>query len=475
MALITDPDSLNDSAINDSSAEVFIDTAALRLTLNQTGNLTTDGATLKALYSFLKEEWRNDPHGKNLPSFAFPMVPITDESFELVDGWDFVDASTQELIRTSGWTVRNSAGNETQGWAGTIGLGSVDGSDQPYFDQGVGRQNYALGGQVNQAVQIFSDPNGDGSFTGGFDRRAEFTIFLREQGKVFAAASLADIGVTTMQPIAYRFPLSTSADVKIATADTGIDSDSNGVADVAPFDGMSITFHGTAQQRAIGGTDRDFGVIIDGNNGTKEQIYEYVQWALRQPVDADSDSDVLLGDVAPAMLEFVGDTLNTLNAANPDGGGDGVFIDNFLASDQNNLVFRDNSESERTFPRTAAIILQPGANLINDADAKYWIYFADPDGSPDGDEWGTAGGVLVPDTSAVAMTGDIAAQAEIQIAYDYDGDTTSGRTPGTDVPVVAVAIGLDTGQYVRAQGTISFPSTTIALVPGLERNYENAA
>jgi len=419
VALITDPDSLNDSAINDSSAEVFIDTAALRLTLNQTGNLTTDGATLKALYSFLKEEWRNDPHGKNLPSFAFPMVPITDESFELVDGWDFVDASTQELIRTSGWTVRNSAGNETQGWAGTIGLGSVDGSDQPYFDQGVGRQNYALGGQVNQAVQIFSDPNGDGSFTGGFDRRAEFTIFLREQGKVFAAASLADIGVTTMQPIAYRFPLSTSADVKIATADTGIDSDSNGVADVAPFDGMS-----------------------------------YVQWALRQPVDADSDSDVLLGDVAPAMLEFVGDTLNTLNAANPDGGGDGVFIDNFLASDQNNLVFRDNSESERTFPRTAAIILQPGANLINDADAKYWIYFADPDGSPDGDEWGTAGGVLVPDTSAVAMTGDIAAQAEIQIAYDYDGDTTSGRTPGTDVPVVAVAIGLDTGLGLVSQAQL---------------------
>lgn len=26
--------------------------------------------------------------GENLPAFAFPMVPITDESFEFVDGWN---------------------------------------------------------------------------------------------------------------------------------------------------------------------------------------------------------------------------------------------------------------------------------------------------------------------------------------------------------------------------------------------------
>lgn len=90
------------------TTEVFIDTSAKTIRLNLDGNLSTDGVTLKALYSFLKEEWKNDPFTKNLPAFPFPMVPITDESFELVDGWDFANDWSRWLIRTGGWTVRNT-------------------------------------------------------------------------------------------------------------------------------------------------------------------------------------------------------------------------------------------------------------------------------------------------------------------------------------------------------------------------------
>lgn len=90
MALIIDPDFLDDAA-SDGSSEVFIDTATKTIKLNKVGNLSDDGATLKSIYSMLKEEWKNDPYAKNLPAFPFPMVPITDESFEFVDGWDFAD------------------------------------------------------------------------------------------------------------------------------------------------------------------------------------------------------------------------------------------------------------------------------------------------------------------------------------------------------------------------------------------------
>lgn len=471
MTLITDKALLADSAADDNSTEVFIDTTAKTIKLVKTGDLSDDGVTMKALYSFLKEQWRLDPLSKNLAAFWFPMTPITDESFEFVKGWSLLDATANELIRTSGWTVRDASDNVIAMFAGIIGLGNVEGDDQPYFDQGQGRVDFALQGQVNQAVQILDDPNGDGSYADGFDYRAAFTVFVREQGQVFASANLESIGVTSgMAPIAYRFPLSTGADVKIETSDTGIDSNSDGVADVAPFDSMSITFHDTAQTRDIGGTDYDFGVIIDGASGTKEQIYEYVQWALRQPIDADDDASVLLGDVAPELLEFVGDTLKTKSTDNPDGGGDGVYIDNFLSADQNELVFVDNSDAEQTFPRTATLILQMGANLVNDSQAKYFVFYGDPDGVVDGDEWGVAGAIKLVDSTLADVEGDVNSQGEIQISYDYDGDTTGGRAVGTDVPIVAVAIGFDTGQYVQAQGTITFPSATVALVAPLERN-----
>ena len=53
MALITDPDNLN------QGTEVDFDTVAKTITLNTAGNLSTDGVTLKALYSFCKEEWKD--------------------------------------------------------------------------------------------------------------------------------------------------------------------------------------------------------------------------------------------------------------------------------------------------------------------------------------------------------------------------------------------------------------------------------
>lgn len=475
MALITDPDQLTDSATDNGSAEVFINTTAKTIKLVTTGNLSTDGVTLKCLYSFLKEEWRNDPNTKNLPAFAFPMVPITDESFEFVDGWNLADSGSRNLIRTAGWTVRNTAGAVTEQWAGIVSLGVVGETDQPYYNQGQGKTNFVLPGRVNQAVQIYSDPNGDGNTADGFDRRDVFTIYVREQGKLFGSTTIDDIGVTEMAPIAYRFPLTSSTDLKITHADVDIDANADGIADVAPYSGMSITYHATPQVRNIGGSNYNFGVIIDGNGGTAEQIYEFVQWSLRQSTDIDADSSVKVGNVQPRLLQFIGDTLRASTTGNVDGGGTGVYIDDFAPADINRMVFVDNTGAERTFPRKATVTVQFGANLVADPDAKYWIYFTDPDETPDGDEWGTVGGLLVPVDGGGFMTGNVSGTSSVQLLYDYDGDTTGGRTPGEDVPVIAVAIGLTTGQYVRAAGSIQFPSSVITLVAPLERNYTNPA
>lgn len=476
MAIVTDPDSLN------QGTEVIFDTTAKTIevvgsttngssNIDDTGTTANNGVTLQCLYSFCKEEWRSDT---NLIKFPFPFVPITDEQFELIDGWDFKDASSRSLIRTGGWTVKNTSGNTTQIWTGIIGLGSVESDDELfYYTTNAGAAtDFSLSGQVNEAIQVLNDPNGDGSYGDGFDYRSSFVMYVREQGQVFDQVDLSDVGITSFEGQVYRFPISTSTDTNISTADTGIDANSDGTPDVAPFSGMSITYHSTAQSVSIGGSNYNFGIEIDGNSGTKEQIYEFVQFMLRQDQDIDSSAGTVNGKTADELLEFVGNTLKTKNSTNPNGGGTGVYISNFQAADTNDLAFRDNTETERTYPFVSAVTLNFNANLQNDSTAKYFVYFTDANGN----QYGTSSAILVDNNAGTDVTGDISGASSVQFDFDYDGNVQGGRTAGTDAAITAVAIGTDTAQYVSATGTITRSTEiSLSLVSPLERNYENPA
>jgi len=425
MALITDPDLLN------QDTEVIITPGTLTIQLLEAGNLSEDGATLKAIYSFLKEEWRGDP---SLIRYDFPMTPITDEQMQIGvssrnNGWNWADATTRELIRTGGWQEVNNVGTVTAEYVGVISLGTLNTGTQVYYQQvdGGSTTDFVLEGVVNQAIQVYNS-------TGPVDTRSYLKLFAREQGDTYASSQLSDIGVTTMTYQVYRFPLATGDDIKITTADVDIDANSDGTADIAPYDGMSITFHSSPQSRLIGTTSYNFGVIINGNNGTAEQIYEFVQWSLRQNVDIDADSSSLIGRIAPELLRFVGDTLETLFVENPDGGGGGVFIDNFQTTDINRLVFRDNTNTTRTFPFTANLTLNFSTTLQNDVDAIYRVFFTNDEAGDDaGNDFGTAG-AIIPRSN-----------------LDYE-TTTRERTSNIATLTTSTNHGLSTGDVVEIEG-----------------------
>jgi hypothetical protein len=87
--LIQDPDSLSYEIASNAATttkELVIDTANLIIKLTRTNNLTADGVTLDAVYSKIKEIWTTDP---NLTPLAFPFNPITNEQFELINGWNW--------------------------------------------------------------------------------------------------------------------------------------------------------------------------------------------------------------------------------------------------------------------------------------------------------------------------------------------------------------------------------------------------
>ena len=447
MALITDPDSLTDTQ------EITVTTATKKITLSKTGNLSDDGVTLKCVYSKLKELWKTN---STYIKYAFPMSPITDEQFEMINGWDWYDDTTRYLIRVGGWALKDSGGVSQEEWAGVVSLGSLTQGSQPYFLTGSATANpvnFQLTGTINQAVKVYGD-----SGHGNFDSRSYLNIYCREQGKSYGFSQLSDIGVSTLTYMTYRFPLATSDDAKITHLDDHITGN-------IPYTGMTITWHTSSVQRDIGGTERDFHVILDANQGTAEQLYEFVQYKLRLATDIDDGAGDKIGKITPAILKFVGDTLYTLIA--PAGG---TFIDDYLSADINRLVFQDDTGTNRVFPYTAVLVINLGDNLKNDTNGKYWVYFST---NPGGD-YGTDSAILVQDAGGFPISGSTDGLSSVQRTFAYDTNNQGGRTPGTDAAVTAVAIGLSTSQFVKATSIVAKSvANSVSLVSALERSYQN--
>lgn len=454
MAKIIDPDNLTRSSSLSNlgtDGNIWIDTTSKTVSVGQQGLLTTDGVSLQTIYSYLKEEWKADAA---LIKFDFPMISITEEKFELINGWDFADDTTKNLIRDGGWALKDGSGVSEEEYMNVTTLGSFDNpnADQAYYLQVSGgtETSVVLTGEVNQAVKIY----GDGTH-GSIDYRTFFQLFLREQGKTYAFGDLiVDQNISALTYKKYALPLSNGTDLKVTQNDVTVDAY-----------GVTITWYATAQSRTIGASSYDFHVIIDGNNRTKYEIYMAVQSALRKASDIDAGAGTQTGTITEELLQFVGDTLKTKLISYG-----GVYIDNFNSADTNSIVFVDDLGLERTFPYVAAGNIYFNDNLQNDASAKYWMFFT----SANGNDFGTSNAIIVEDTTSAGITGLVSAQSNVSFDFDYDGNVQGGRTAASDAPVTLVASGLGTAQYVKATGTIvRSNANNFSLVSSLERNYSN--
>jgi len=225
MAKITDPDFLN------QWTEVAINPTGKVIALYEAGNLSTDGVTLQALYSFLKEEWRTD---NTLIKYAFPLEAITPEQFELINGWNFSGIDTKNLVRDGGWALKDTASLTSEEYMNLVTLGSfTEGTDKAYYQQvnGGAPTDIVLAGPVNQAIQIYD--------SGSFNYRDYFKIYLREQGKAYDSYDLLQQqNISALTYKKYALPLSNSTDLNINLDDAFI-------ATGNPYSGIKINYYST--------------------------------------------------------------------------------------------------------------------------------------------------------------------------------------------------------------------------------------
>lgn len=444
MAIVIDPDNIV------YNTDLFVDTAAKTIQLVAGTNITnagsTGGVTLQVLYSKLKELWKTN---STLIKYPFPMLLITNEQGEFINGWKPYDDTTRKLIRNGGWAENDASGAVLRKYMGVVSLGSIGSSDQPYFRWNNGaKTNFSYTGPINESIQIYGDAaNGNFNYTDG---TASLTLFVREQGKTYTSSSNTAVGASTLTYKVEKFPLSNSTDLNISASDATISSSS-------PYTQISVQYYTTDQSRNIDGTDAPFRIIVTDASGlaTAQQIYEKIQYLLRQNSDIDSGSGTVIGATADALLSFRGTTLV---------GATSLAIDGLNSNLLNTVEFYDQNGVKRIYPFVAAGTITFGANA-GSGDFKYWVFPAST--------FGTGSAAVVNDKDGNPISGTYAG-SPVTFTFNYDTDTQGGHTAGTDFPVKVLGIGLNGGQYVLVDYTlIRSAGQTISLAPAQERNYSN--
>lgn len=108
----------------------------------------------------------------------------------------------------------------------------------------------------------------------------------------------------------------------------------------------------------------------------KNEIYEKIQYLLRQATDIDSTDGTVIGKMTGGLAKFVGPDITLgLGNTNPNGGGTGVIVEGFDANDTNSMFFVDNIGTKRNFPFVAAGNLNFNTNLTGDSDPEYFLYY----------------------------------------------------------------------------------------------------
>jgi hypothetical protein len=447
---IIDPDQLV------VGTELTLNLAAKTYTLNIAGNLGIEGVSLQALYSKFKELWLTATY----QPYPFPMYVIDAEAGKYqfgtdgasFSGWKAANDATRNLQRDGGWDEYSAAGVLNRVYAGIKSpAGTVGGTDQLYYQREAGgaATNFVYLGPVNEGVQVYGD-----AANGNFDTRAYFKVFARTQGKTYSEKTLADGDYAATGPRLLSFFVSNGNDLKIVAADVTIAAN-------APYTSIDVTYFGTDQNRMIGGINYPFRTIIDGANATAEQIYEKVQYQLRQNSDIDESGAVVIGKTASSLLSFVGETLVT---------APGVYIDNFNTNDTNRIDFYDKNGIKRTFPFVAAGTLAFNPNLTDDVASVYRMFFkVTPDGN-----YGTAQAITVKNAAGADITGTVSGDDEIPFDFAYDSNVQGSRTAATDATVVVVSIGKSSGKFVSTEFTLTRAvGQRITLVAEKERSFSN--
>lgn len=196
---------------------------------------------------------------------------------------------------------------------------------------------------------------------------------------------------------------------------------------------------------------------------TTQEIYEKLQFLLRQSTDIDTGTGTEIGNVYPSLAAFVGDLLQ---------GVQGFFIDGLNDNFLNNVSFIDDTGAARNYPFISSGTITFGPNA-GSGDFEFFMFYTSLPLGTNAD-YGEANATIVSDKDGNPISGTYSG-SPVTFSFKYESETAGGdRTAGVDAPITIVGLGLEGGQFISVTSTITrSQGISILLAPAQERNYDN--
>lgn len=435
-----------------------------------------DGVKYEALYAFEVEQRAIDESLRFHDPFFFATFKFGG-AYKLINGRKFDDANgsntsltidDRKKIRASGWIEEDASEAIGRIYYGVRSLANIEALSQGYHQLSAGGApiDFDKDGPIDEAVQVFGDAAVDPNTT-TFDSRTYLAIHIRTFGYTYDTKLLGDSGVSEMRGYASGFALGETPHL---TSGAFTLADVYGGAQIAPWTGMSLEQLDAPQvESGFNESDGNFSwVLHNTGNGTLDQCIAFLD-ALAQ---TDDDINAHASNVTNGKRVGTWYTYDQQGRIVTRSGadGNGLFIENVPAADQQRIVFTDDAAGLKTRPFTVQVEIEVGANAIADPNAWYHIFFLD---GPGPNDFNTSNAITVQDSSSAEVKGNVQADAvgnKIIFAFDYDGDTLGGDA-GTDKDIVILVEG--DGGATSAKTTVTITRSAIVAAtcaPGLETN-----
>ena len=220
--------------------------------------------------------------------------------------------------------------------------------------------------------------NTDGAVTAGSTTFTStgITFAVGDVGKLITIGTGNNIGIYEI--ITFTDANNVDVDRNFGTTEASITFERR------PDTGMQLTLYATGQSRGgLVGGPFNFSMILDGNNGTNIECFEWLQYKLRVNGNIDSGAGTNFGRTLELMARFNGDTAEF---GSPDGGVNfplnpetaldgGLFVDNLNAASDNATKFWDDTGALRSKPESIAITLDGNDIVTGDTASEYDLYF----------------------------------------------------------------------------------------------------
>ena len=433
-----------------------------------------DGIKFEAIYAFENQERRDSAIvGEELRKHD----RFTSGTFKFGGAYNFINArvpsiaADRAIIRGSGWNELNASGVALRKYFGNKGLSNIESGSQPYYQQDVQGTavDFAKVGQIDEAILVYHDSNGDGT-PDTVNKVSYEAVSIRTYGQNHdRKETTTDLGIAELGGYSTGFALNES--VHLTTAEG-----TYAIADV--YDTPASVWatmelrHNAAPSAKTGEFSDETGVrtfeweLFSENAATLDQQVAWLDAFAANTDEADGlgvNTGHLGKDIETWYSYNAGGQIVTKSGVDPD--TEGLFLQNVPAADQQRVLMTDDGGTQKAYSFTVSVEATVGATAKADVLSWYHSWYQT--------NFNTGSAEVLTDTGASEVKGSSsAANGSNQIIFNYD-HTGNSEDTGAGTTKNAVFLCEGDGGATQAKTLYSITAvTTVAFTcaPPVENN-----